>query len=127
MIRQFQQKPQRDNDDDDNDADHPNGGELEQPEISNMRLLRVLNDDEKRQQRQKGQQDGHDDDDDDDEDKAVLEDTDTLTTARILDNEILHLVFCINEDEDEYEPVEVVPTELPHQRGGSGVGTSSGD
>ncbi|KAL7578743.1 hypothetical protein ACA910_015976 [Epithemia clementina (nom. ined.)] len=99
MIRQFQQT---DNDDD---------GGCQQQEIPTMRLLRVMDESGKTQQQEE------------DEDQGILDDTDTLASAKILDNQVLHLVFCINEDEDEYEPVEVVSTELPHHRGAGGVTT----
>mmetsp|Transcript_26019 Transcript_26019/g.71664 ORF Transcript_26019/g.71664 Transcript_26019/m.71664 type:complete len:119 (+) Transcript_26019:160-516(+) len=42
--------------------------------------------------------------------QAVLHDADTLSAAKVVDNSVLHLVYSINDDDDEFEPVEVVET-----------------
>ena len=40
--------------------------------------------------------------------QAVLEDSETLESSKIADNGVLHLVYCIDEDDEVFEPVEVV-------------------
>ena len=36
----------------------------------------------------------------------------TLQTAELQENEVLHLVFAVNDDNTEYEPVEIISTDL---------------
>ena len=95
MIRQFQTQ----------------GEDEREEEIPTMRLLLLAASQSGKPPPQQGQEDS--DNEEEDEDRLALDDSVTLASANIADNQVLHLVFCINEEEEEYEPVEVVSTDLP--------------
>ena len=82
-------------------------------ELPSLRLLRVVDHSAKQPKQEE-----------DDEDDLILDDDETLASAKIVNNQVLHLVFCINDDEDEYEPVEVVSTELPLSSGAASAETN---
>lgn len=46
--------------------------------------------------------------------QVILKDDETLIKSKITNNSILHLIYCIDDDDDIYEPVEITETNPQH-------------